>query len=1036
MLDGDRLKVAGSLIGELLEATPAERRRRLDGVADAVVRDYVERALTVVPAPETSLASPQSAQTPGSPADQTAQRPEGMIAHYRLLGELGRGGQGVVHLAEDTRLGRRVALKLLPRLLGSTASLRRFEREAALASRLDHPAIATVFESGVADGVRFIAMRHIAGEPLDAKIRRAREEGKSAETTVDLRAVESSGAPPSARARLDRLLAFVEAAARALHVAHEAGLVHRDVKPGNIMVGADSLPVILDFGLAADRDDGAETLTRTGDVMGTPAYMAPEQIASSAAVDRRADVYSLGAVLFEALTLVRPFDGPTHQAIFDAIRRGATPSVRAFRPHLSRDLDVIVRTAMAPEPRLRYATAAAFADDLGLLRAGRPIRAKPPNVFGRVVRWARREKMRAAFLGFAIVALPTIGGLYLSNARGRAALEAEDQRLAAVRCDEAVTNGFHNLGESRPAAALADFEAAARLLPEDETAFCGRVLALVYGKRFDEAMRLIDAAPRRLADTYAIATLRAAAVKESAPGAESAPTARLPERAIDHYVAGARAMRLGHLGDRKAFREALRSLRIAAALAPRPAQVFFVEAMHAAGHAGDPDLVRDMASVARRLWPESVATQRMIGSALSYCGQDVEALEAFRYVARIAPDDGDVLVATAAALSRLGRHDEALANYERALKVYPSPALVHGSIGVTLAQMGRFADAVAAADRALALDPDDLNAWKARAGSLTRLGRAPEAVAAVRRLTELETWNAAFWTDRAEMEFGVGDFAASLASAERARELDPSVQRSQWLAGQSLQKLKRDDEAIRVLEAARRSAPLPLIAESSLLVAQLRRRQFEPALSTIDRILGIDPNVATVWYNKAAALQALDRKDESIEPLKRAVALDPGNVGYRRTLAMYLASLGRGREVIGDLRQVFEADPKDARLGAQLLRALRELGEDEEGSRVAARVAAADLARAAAATENAERTAALDSAESLIGEALRLLGLFAEDDPTAAAKTATALRELLDSPVGAPLVDGSLARKALDADRSKRWERLGARLRAALEALP
>ncbi len=315
------------------------------------------------------------------------------VGGYRLLEELGRGGQGAVFVAEDTRLGRRVALKVLPdAAAASPEALERLRREAAAAARLQHPGLCTVFDAGVADGAPYVAMQLLSGRTLAEWLR---------------------DEPPADLARDDvlRRLELVEEAARALHAAHEAGVVHRDVKPGNVMVTEDGRAVVLDFGLA--RDEASDhTLTRSGDVFGTPAYMAPEQV-----LGRRAgpgvDVHGLGVVLYELLTGERPFTGPTREALFHAILTAAAPDVRARVPAAPRDLSVVVSTALAKDVGHRYRTALDLAEDLAAVRASRPIAARRPSTVARVARWARRDPVQAglvAALGLALVVAAGSGG--------------------------------------------------------------------------------------------------------------------------------------------------------------------------------------------------------------------------------------------------------------------------------------------------------------------------------------------------------------------------------------------------------------------------------------------------------------------------------------------------------------------------------------------------------------------------------------------------------------------------------------------------
>ncbi len=363
------------------------------------------------------------------------------FAHYRLVHELGRGAQAEVWLAEDERLGRSVALKILRVFGGEPGRASRFAREAELASRLDHPGLCTVFERGGHRGAAFLAMRYVEGETLGAAIARHKVRDR-VDPVVRLVALDDASDEP--RAALEAVLGFFAVAAEALHTAHEAGLVHRDVKPENLLVQARrARPVILDFGLAQDVDSGS-SLTRTGDAVGTPAYMSPEQVLGVANLDRRTDIWSLGATLFEALTGRRPFEAATRAELQRAIQHTSPPPLESLLPNAPRDLRVLVATCLARHPGDRYANAELLAADLRRVVRGEPILARPLSRVARAVRWAQREPVIAGSLSAAFVALAValaVSLLFGAEAR-RARLDAE--RSFARLADEALLRRAHD----------------------------------------------------------------------------------------------------------------------------------------------------------------------------------------------------------------------------------------------------------------------------------------------------------------------------------------------------------------------------------------------------------------------------------------------------------------------------------------------------------------------------------------------------------------------------------------------------------------
>ncbi|MEZ5966511.1 MAG: SUMF1/EgtB/PvdO family nonheme iron enzyme [Planctomycetota bacterium] len=368
---------------------------------------------------------------------------DGTFAHYRLMRRLGAGGMGEVYLAEDLRLGRRVALKLIRRERKHSDEVRRrFDREARVVAGLEHPTICPVFEVGECDGVPFMAMRYLAGCSLAEAIDQARlvSEGRAVGDCQAgaLRAFVDALASAD-RSSKTVVLAVIEKVARALHFAHEHGVIHRDVKPSNIMITDEGEPMVLDFGLARHEVE-EESLTLTEGQPGTPAYMSPEQIAPRGrALDRTTDVYSLGATLYECVTQLRMVGAASLPDLFAAVVAGRHRPASQVQPSLSVDLDVVVETAVAVERERRYATALALADDLRRVRLGEPIAARPLGRVARAWRWTRRHPLPAAFIAFAAAALLAIGYLMGAGwvAQRKLDLVAVVRRVDTLRNDEA-----------------------------------------------------------------------------------------------------------------------------------------------------------------------------------------------------------------------------------------------------------------------------------------------------------------------------------------------------------------------------------------------------------------------------------------------------------------------------------------------------------------------------------------------------------------------------------------------------------------------
>ncbi len=339
----------------------------------------------------------QDLENMGSEGEENPSLAGKTLGRFKIIRELGRGGMGIVCLVEDPHLNRQVALKILHGYRTASAKdIHRFRREIQAIAKLKHHSIIPVYEVGEDDGAPFFTMEYVEGQTLD-----------QAMTSLD----KKTG-------RVENSCLLMVKIAEALHHAHEQGIIHRDVKPSNILLDNNDRAFLFDFGLALIENEPA--LTHTGDFIGTPFYVSPEQVkGKSGDIDHRTDIYSLGVTLYEVLTGERPFTGDSSQQIFRNILSREPMPLRSMNDSVPRDLETICLTALEKDPARRYQNAQEFADDLTRFLDYRPVLARPVGRFTKASRFIRRHRLLVGSTAVVLVAIIT--GLVVSLlALGRA----------------------------------------------------------------------------------------------------------------------------------------------------------------------------------------------------------------------------------------------------------------------------------------------------------------------------------------------------------------------------------------------------------------------------------------------------------------------------------------------------------------------------------------------------------------------------------------------------------------------------------------
>ena len=759
----DRAARLESVVGEAIEVDPAQRPAFLDRACadDAALRLEAE---SLILAFETGAVGIRGVlerlpfAAPGGASDAAAHlvaadRLAGQrIGHYEVLDRLGGGGMGVVYKALDTRLDRHVALKFLPPYLSADEEAKvRFMHEARAASALDHPRICPVYDVGEwGDGLLYIAMPFYDGETMRRRLARG---------PMD----------PGVAARC------VAQVAEGLDKAHAAGIVHRDVKPANLLILTEGDLKILDFGIA--KVAGVD-LTRPGTRWGTVSYMSPEQIRGEA-VDARTDLWSLGVVLYEALTGRHPFKADHDQARIYAILNTEPDPVSRLRPGIPQELEDVTRRLLAKSADCRYQSARALLEDLAPFRSDSGVRSTG-SALPRL-RLARGRSGR--FIAAALLLLAVVTGAYWFAARqpapairSIAVLPVED--LSLDQAQQYFVDGMHgalidalsHIGSLRVISrtSSAQFRESERSLPDIARALNveGVVEASIYRdtSTVNIQVRLIQAFPeerqlwtqsfrRTMEHVPAMHFDVARAIAEQIR-LELSPheTRRLAEaRPVDvrTYEAYLRGMFLLNQSTEEEFRRGLEYLHEAVALDPADARAYtglafgYITLGHGSG------AVENVWSVAREATERALRLDSTLAEAWAaladiktYHERDwVGAEEAFRRANALNPNLAMNRYHHAWYLTAVGRTEEALAEHRRAQELDPLTPLHTVWIPGVYLWSGRYEEALESARRTAESYPDNATALFLLGASAAQLGRFDEAIEAHEKMASIsEAW--------------------------------------------------------------------------------------------------------------------------------------------------------------------------------------------------------------------------------------------------------------------------------------------------------
>jgi tetratricopeptide (TPR) repeat protein len=652
------------------------------------------------------------------------------LGDFCILSRLGGGGMGAVFVAEQLSLQRRVALKLIrPELLFFGSSRERFRREAEAVARLQHPSIVPVFAWGEENGLPYFAMELVEGCSLAGVLAELagraplRMTGDDLAAAVARRAAMATASPWPLAGPWPRVACnIVLQVASALHHAHERGVLHRDVKPSNIVIGTDGRARLLDFGLA--RTDGDLEITRSGTPLGSLAYMSPEQLCGRRDIDARTDVYSLGVTLHELVALQRPFRGVDTESLRSAILAGQRAVLPEQQGALMGDLETICAKATELDVARRYESVSALAADIEAALDGRPIAARRSGLFGRMVRNARRRPARAALLTVLALGTPTIavlGALWWQN---RAAGDVGRSYAERVDIAKQVTAAFFRYRSSDRVEAQRGFDVVLGRDPRNELALLGRLLCSLSADDGADLERILTqheatVSAHAMLGWFGAEAARLQGHSETAAQRLQALPKQPPPHAIDWFALGVTESWQGREGDEQHFKNALAAIEQAILLDRSEVRtpIFHVYAAETAALCGDREAAQRAARAIENLWPDSAMALASAGHALMVA-DGPHSIELLQRARDLEPDQAVLHLYLAESLLLQERNDEAAVAYEAALARNDRLGSAWGGLALLRLGQGRLDDAMACSKRYVEAAPDLGYAWKVRAQTL------------------------------------------------------------------------------------------------------------------------------------------------------------------------------------------------------------------------------------------------------------------------------------------------------------------------------
>jgi tetratricopeptide (TPR) repeat protein len=887
------------------------------------------------------------------------------LGDFEILKMVGQGGMGAVFLAQQASLDREVALKVISSVGGPQAkNLDRFKRESKVLAKISHPNIVLIYEVGQHGPYSYFAMEYVKGVSLGkilSSIRNAKPDEKASkvmhkclEGQAGIYNDNADDVKESNGAEIDtdyivEISRIIVSIASALDYAHSKGILHRDVKPSNILISSDGTAKLVDFGLAKGQTQ--ETITITGEFFGTPSYVSPEQIRKPDTVDCRSDVFSLAATFYECLTLHPPFGGDTvNETLAQIISREAIPP-KKYCPRLSTDFNTVLLHALEKSPEDRYQTAGDFVADIRNILEFKPITAKRPSITRRAYKTLRRNPLKIAIIGISILVIVLSYFVYSNFMQKRNKDTARKLEVIAARhlvsgnYTEALTyykkainqypfnaTTYSEMGTcyqklKQYPEAIEAFKQAIQTEPDYTVAHGALAGVYVSQSRFEEALKIYEKIVEIKPDSKAYKQIGnllddMGRPQESIEAFTNAITIN-PKDALSYNDLGAVYFKLNRLDD------ALKVIEKAIEIDPECANAhnnlgfYYYDS-------GEYNKAIDLFSKAVDLDSECYPAYVNLGLAYNKLGNYSEAVVAYKRAIELKTKDALVFNDLGFALDNSGHSKEAKEAYKRAIKIDPNCFEAYNNLGLIYSDSNNYSEAIRLFNKAIEIKPQSPITICNLASAYNELGNYTKAIAYYEKAIIIEPNYSSAYSELGDIKDDLGDYEEAIELYKQALEIEPNNKPRWLILGLAYRDLHRYQDAIIAFEQVIRLDPNNANAYYWIGDAYYNLKESAKALELCHKAIEVSPDYANAYFRLGVIYSEMDQFQDAITVLKKARRLNPQYAATYLNLGFAYSNLKSYANAVETYLEAIELDPNEPLFYNELGAAYQKLGRNTE----------------------------------------------------------------------------------------------------------